>query len=153
MLFCCVIQHHFMLFVYNFQSLVFHMLYVVIHAAASGSLSDLTINGVTADKSCSVQFDNAWNGNWLSFCAAREVANAMIADPNKGTLLVHNGDISYAQYVHLRKQCDMTLRHTHIHQKDISPLRYNPQDAGYHDPHIVNADPEHVCCTDVRCTP
>ena len=46
-----------------------------------------------------VQFDNAWEGNWLSFCAAREVANAMIADPNKGTLLVHNGDISYAQCV------------------------------------------------------
>lgn len=44
-----------------------------------------------------VEFDNAWEGNWLSFCAAREVANAMIADPNKGTLLVHNGDISYAQ--------------------------------------------------------
>jgi len=46
-----------------------------------------------------MQFDNAWEGNWLSFCAAREVANAMIADPNKGTLLVHNGDISYAQCV------------------------------------------------------
>ena len=44
-----------------------------------------------------VQFDNAWNGNWLSFCAAREVVNAMLADANKGTLLVHNGDISYAQ--------------------------------------------------------
>lgn len=44
-----------------------------------------------------LQFDNAWEGNWLSFCAGREVANAMIADANKGTMLVHNGDISYAQ--------------------------------------------------------
>lgn len=44
-----------------------------------------------------MQFDNAWEGNWLSFCAGREVVNAMIADANKGTMLVHNGDISYAQ--------------------------------------------------------
>ena len=44
-----------------------------------------------------LQFDNAWNGAWLSFCAAREVADAMIADANKGTMLVFNGDISYAQ--------------------------------------------------------
>lgn len=46
---------------------------------------------------CAVQFHNAWEGNWLSFCAAREVTNAMIADAQKGTMLVHNGDISYAQ--------------------------------------------------------
>ena len=91
---CYVLCHSMLCHV---RSLVFHMLYVVIHATASGSLSGLIINGVAADKFCSVQFDNAWNGNWLSFCAAREVANAMIADPNKGTLLVHNGDISYAQ--------------------------------------------------------
>ncbi|KAL3138574.1 hypothetical protein ABBQ32_006345 [Trebouxia sp. C0010 RCD-2024] len=44
-----------------------------------------------------VAFHNAWEGNWLSFCAAREVTNAMIADAQKGTMLVHNGDISYAQ--------------------------------------------------------
>ena len=49
-------------------------------------------------KLCGVmQFDNAWNGNWLSFCAGRETVNAMVADANKGTLLIHNGDISYAQ--------------------------------------------------------
>ena len=44
-----------------------------------------------------MQFDNSWNGNWLSFCAGRETANAMIADANKGNLLIHNGDLSYAQ--------------------------------------------------------
>ena len=60
----------------------------------------LAVAVVGLHKQCvCVQFDNAWEGNWLSFCAAREVANAMIADPNKGTLLVHNGDISYAQCV------------------------------------------------------
>jgi len=63
------------------------------------ALADMQCCVWTASNVCCVQFDNAWEGNWLSFCAAREVANAMIADPNKGTLLVHNGDISYAQCV------------------------------------------------------
>lgn len=43
------------------------------------------------------QFNNAYNGNWLSFCAGRQVANAIINDQTNKSLFLLNGDISYAQ--------------------------------------------------------
>ncbi len=76
------------------------------------ALADMQCCVWTSSNVCCVQFDNAWEGNWLSFCAAREVANAMIADPNKGTLLVHNGDISYAQCV-TASPCVLDRSHSH----------------------------------------
>lgn len=39
-----------------------------------------------------VQFNNIINGNWLSFCAARMVINAMEADTFPATLFIHNGE-------------------------------------------------------------
>lgn len=38
-----------------------------------------------------MQFKNILNGNWLSFCAGRMTAEAMIKDTFPAQLLVHNG--------------------------------------------------------------
>jgi hypothetical protein len=39
-----------------------------------------------------LQFNNILNGNWLSFCAAKMVVNAMIADSFPASMLIHNGE-------------------------------------------------------------
>ena len=52
----------------------------------------ITSTNPSSSAALQVQFSNILNGNWLSFCAARQVVNAMIADPFDANLLVHNGE-------------------------------------------------------------
>jgi hypothetical protein len=59
--------------------------------------NDITHTAPTSLAALKTQFNNILNGNWLSFCAGKMVVKAMLADSFPASLLIHNGDLSYAQ--------------------------------------------------------